>query len=371
MKRRWPDLLIVLLVLLLLLGFASLLLGKNPASVSGNSAGQSPSVETEPTPSTPSTSTQPSGNQSTAAATPPATTTTTTPPTTSATPAPSGQPTASAPSTAATTPATGSDQSQSAGDQTSGSATVPTIPAGPIGTDTSTNNTPPAAATPTTPSSTPAATPSTTPPAATTTTPTLTPRAGGSVSTSEARVPTRNDYRISLGTFSSEAAVQAATAGVSRLGYTVYPITVTSGAVAQVGPFATREQANQALADIQRAMPSALLYPPRNAPASDSSSSSTSSNTSSAASTSQSSTPAPSAPAAAPDGPVYLQVGAYNTVDAAQATVSKMRDLGYDPTVNAPAGRKVTVLVGPFRGDALLRTERRLDANGQDHFRVR
>ena len=79
----------------------------------------------------------------------------------------------------------------------------------------------------------------------------------------------------------------------------------------------------------------------------------------------------PPAQSAAPDGPVYLQVGAYNTVDAAQATVSKMRDLGYDPTVNAPAGRKVTVLVGPFHGDALLRTERRLDANGQDHFRVR
>ncbi|ULH15692.1 SPOR domain-containing protein [Deinococcus sp. KNUC1210] len=370
-KRRWPDLLIVLLVLLLLLGFASLLLGKSPASLTGTSTSQP--ATTEPTSSAPSpatgsstqgTSSAPTSSQSSTATTTP---TTTTPPTTSTTSAaPSGQPTTAAPSNGTnSTPAPAGDQSQNAGDQTSGSAAVPTIPAGPIGTDTSTNNTPPAA-TPTTP----APTPSTTPPPATTT-PTLTPRAGGSVSTSETRVPTRNDYRISLGTFSSTAAVQAATADVSRLGYTVYPITVASGAVAQVGPFATREQANQALADIQRAMPSALLYPPRNAPASDSGSSSSSSASSSTASTSQSSASAQSTPAAAPDSPVYLQVGAYNTVDAAQATVSKMRDLGYDPTVNAPAGRKVTVLVGPFRGDALLRTERRLDANGQDHFRVR
>ena len=184
-------------------------------------------------------------------------------------------------------------------------------------------------------------------------------------------MPTRNDYRVSLGTFSSAAAVQTATAGVSRLGYTVYPITVASGAVAQVGPFATREQASQALADIQRALPSALLYPPRNAPASDSNTGSTSSSTPAASQSTSSAQATSPASSSAPDGLVYLQVGAYNSIDAAQTTVDKMRALGYEPSVNAPANRKVTVLVGPFHGDALLRTERRLDANGQDHFRVR
>ena len=51
--------------------------------------------------------------------------------------------------------------------------------------------------------------------------------------------------------------------------------------------------------------------------------------------------------------------------------VPLLRDLGFSPTVNAPENRKVTVLVGPYSGDALLEAERKLDANGHDHFRIR
>ncbi|MFC6659408.1 SPOR domain-containing protein [Deinococcus multiflagellatus] len=79
----------------------------------------------------------------------------------------------------------------------------------------------------------------------------------------------------------------------------------------------------------------------------------------------------PAEPAPAPDGPTYLQVGAFDRVESAQNLVQQLRDLGYAPTVNAPEGRKVTVLVGPYTGDALQRTEGRLSANGLDHFRVR
>lgn len=138
--------------------------------------------------------------------------------------------------------------------------------------------------------------------------------------------------------------------------------------VAQVGPFADEASARQALGDIQRAYPGALLYPPRAKATGTADSSSGSSSSSDSAS----SAPAPaSAPSAAPSGPIYLQVGAFDRVESAQKLVDQLRDLGYVPTVNAPEGRKVTVAVGPYTGDALTRTEKRLDDNNLDHFRVR
>ncbi len=182
-------------------------------------------------------------------------------------------------------------------------------------------------------------------------------------------MPLRSDYRISLGTFGSVGTAQSRTAPVSTLGYTVYPIDLGSQVVAQVGPFADEASARQALADIQRAYPGALLYPPRASATGGSGSTEGAGNPSSPAAA----TPAPatSAAPAAPSGPIYLQVGAFDRVESAQKLVDQLRDLGYVPTVNAPEGRKVTVAVGPYTGDALTRTEQRLDDNNLDHFRVR
>ncbi|MDL2345275.1 SPOR domain-containing protein, partial [Deinococcus sp. MIMF12] len=79
----------------------------------------------------------------------------------------------------------------------------------------------------------------------------------------------------------------------------------------------------------------------------------------------------PAAQTPAPNGPVYLQVGAFDRQESAGRLVGMLRDLGFSPTVNAPENRKVTVLVGPYSGDALLEAERKLDAGGHDHFRIR
>ena len=202
---------------------------------------------------------------------------------------------------------------------------------------------------------------------------TVAPRSGGAVATSESRTPLRSDYRISLGTFGSVGTAQSRTAPVSSLGYTVYPIDLGSQVVAQVGPFADEASARQALGDIQRAYPGALLYPPRASANSATTTSESSSDTTSSSSASSDSgtSPAPAAAPAAPSGPIYLQVGAFDRVESAQKLVDQLRDLGYVPTVNAPEGRKVTVAVGPYTGDALTRTEKRLDDNNLDHFRVR
>ena len=321
-KRRWPDLLIGLLVLLLLGGFATLLLGRGTGSQnSGNQA--APVQQAGQAPATQTPSTQMPATQTPQAGTP------------------------------------------AAGTQTGSQAAIPTIPAASVlnaGTAQPGVN-PPATVAPDQ-----TQTPATTPPAPTATDPA--PLAGGAVAPSEVRTPTRNDYRISLGSYASSAAVRDATAGVGKLGYTVYPIDVASGTVAQVGPFASREAAVQALADIQRALPGALLYSPRNAPAGDTGVTSTQAPTTQAPTSQTDASPSPTVTLAA-SGPVYLQVGAYNSTAAAQTTVSRVRDLGLEPSVNAPTGKLVTVLVGPFQGQALAAAEAKLQASGIDSFRVR
>ena len=353
-KRRWPDLLIGLLVLLLLGGFAALLLGKGRQDTGQNGVVQSANTSQQGT----AQGNQSQGVQPSVAPVPSTQTdaaqSTTTQSTATQTPVPQS------PSASGTTPASTSQPGE-----------IPTIPSAPL--DPSSPTTPAATSQPVPTSPATAAQPSTS--AAT-----VAPQVGGAVSASAARVPTRNDYRISLGSYTDAAAVQSATAGVGKLGYTVYPIAVASGVVAQVGPFATREAAAQALADIQRALPGALLYPPRNAPASDSgtgASGSTSTQNSNSASgatpagRTTSDTPPASGSELAATGPVYLQVGAYNSVKAAQAAVSWVRDLGLEPSVNAPDGKLVTVVVGPFQGRALTDAEAKLQSGGVDSFRVR
>lgn len=351
--RRWPDVMIGTLVVLLLGGFGTLLLrpqASAPVSADGSQ---------------------------------PATTATSTVPGIPGAPGTTSDDAVAAPVTAApstTQPATGTDTGATADAPATPAAETtdaPVIAAAPIGTpDPALTGQPesPTTATPGT-EATPAAEQ---PDAAAPGTPT--PRTGGAVPTSEQRTPLRSDYRITLGTFSSVDAAQTAAQGVSALGYTVYPIDLGSQVVAQVGPFADETSAREALADVQRAYPGAVLYPPRNRSLS-------SAGTPATATPSQkepaqpeptpAATPADrtgdtaASPTATSTEPTYLQVGAFDRLESAQNLVQQLRDLGYNPTVNAPAGKKVTVLVGPYTGDPLTRTEARLGQNGLQSFRVR
>lgn len=396
---RWPDLLIGLLVLLLLGGFGVLLFGQR----SGNTANTA-APTTTPAPATPAESAEIPAAPGTATITPanpdpaptdaqagippataqpaeqatqqpaeqptePAQTPAPTPAVPeAATPETAAPPTATAPT--ATPPVTPPTPGASATTPTTSLNDIPTIVAAPI-------ETVPAEAAP---AAQPAAPAATTDPATTNPVAPVSPaaRTGGAVATSETRTPLRSDYRISLGTFSSEAAANSRTAGVSGLGYRVYPINLGSEVVAQIGPFSDEATARQALADVVRAYPGAILYPPRNRNLTGG----TVSGTAPANPTTESTTPAAAAPvtptpatptpqAAAPSGPVYLQVGAFDRVEGAQNLVGTLREQGFAPTVNAPEGRKVTVLVGPFSGDALTRAEERLTSSGLDSFRVR
>lgn len=396
--RRWPDLLIGLLVVLLLGGFGILLLGQRTPQV------QVAQAPTSSTSSTPSDNTPPpvipgapgtdlgTGTTEAATETPdnsaaagqdtgtPATQAST--PQTDNPPATAG-PSDTAPEASAPSPTTDQGNTSSAPTDSNSSGAVPVVPAEPIPAAPEAPPTPQVEVPSAPPSS--AVEPSTS--GTTTPAPTVPPRAGGAVATSEQRTPLRSDYRISLGTFGSEGAAQSRTEGVRALGYTVYPIDVGSQVVAQVGPFADEATARQALADIQRVYPRALLYPPRNRSLTGGSGDSASSaadttstpatpaerptSTPEAANTPETPSEAATPTTPAPSGPVYLQVGAFDRVESAQRLVGLLRDQGYAPTVNAPEGGKVTVLIGPFSGEAVTDTEAKLDAGGFDHFRVR
>ncbi|GAA5532971.1 SPOR domain-containing protein [Deinococcus aluminii] len=415
--RRWPDLLIGLLVLLLLAGFASLLLGQRRSQVA--QAPATPVTEPAPMPESPSadipaapgTDLTPDNNGATApaASTPPAGTSGTDQGNTASsqpdTSAPASQPDDSAqtPSPAATSPATAPAAAPRTDTASSSSpATKPEETPTP-GTTVPSSNAPTSSGVPVVPAESIPAAPAAPPAPAVTLTPppvnpaatapeqpAAPPRAGGAVATSEQRMPLRSDYRISLGTFASADAAQSRTQGVRDLGYTIYPIDVGNQVVAQVGPFADEATARQALSDIHRVYPRALLYAPRHRTLTENSESGSSggSDTNGTASEpdrtaapaspapttpapSEATAPAAASPAPAPSGPVYLQVGAFDRVESAQTLVGQLREQGYAPTVNAPEGRKVTVLIGPFSGAALTSAEEKLDANGFDHFRVR
>lgn len=416
--RRWPDVMIGVLVLALLGGFGALLLEQRPRPVAQAPAEPpatvvipaSPGTVSElPTPqqSAPQTQPQPPQTQpeqpsevQTPAAQAPVTQTpeaqapadqgesTATPQNGEAGTAPaqstSTQSTPAQTAPAQTTPAqpapsraagSSATQPRTADDGTAAATEIPPVPAappvGPLTTLPLPDN-----AQPVQPSVPATASPSEAPPV------TATPRAGGAVATSDQRTPLRSDYRISLGSFGTEGTVRTQTAGVSGLGYTVYPIDIGNEYVAQVGPFADEASARQALADIQRAYPSALLYRPREraaqteadrvtAPAATDDAPTQAAPEPSAEASSAQETATPAAQAPAPSGPRYLQVGAFDREDSAQRLVGMLRDAGFAPTVSAPPEGKVTVLVGPYSGDALLRAEGRLDSAGMDHFRVR
>ncbi|WP_135228092.1 SPOR domain-containing protein [Deinococcus fonticola] len=375
---RWPDIMVGAVTLALLAGFGTLMFGERNQPLVAQAPAPSPQTATPSIPASPGTvpepqtvqppAAQPQPSQATPAVQGSAAESSAAPaksqaidPASGTAPTPAAQP-------PATEPPAASNPSELA--QTSEIPPAPAAPAvTPLTPPVLPDNPTPQAAT---------ADPEASPPATATPpvpAPAVPARTGGAVATSESRVPLRSDYRISLGSFTTRKTVESQTANVRGLGYTVHAIDLGDQYVAQIGPFANEEAARQALADIQRAYPSALLYRPRNAPAASTANSAAASDTESSAAsnvTPDTTQTTPARPqAAAPSGPAYLQVGAFDREDSAQRLVGILHDNGFNPTVNSPEGRKTTVMVGPYSGDALLRAEARLDNAGLDHFRVR
>lgn len=388
--RRWPDVLLGALVLAVLGGVGGLLINERRTPTPAL-PGEEAAV---PIPESPGTVSVPAGTPAPdpqAAASAPQGTTDgqqagQIPPVPDAPPVPEIPPPPPPPAPvipaapAQTTGVTGGTVAGSGGTSSGGGAATPSTSVQ--------NNSAPAQA----PAPSPAQAPVQASPAAPTPV-TAPPRAGGAVPTTAARNPYRSEYRVMLGSFGSPGAIRQATSGVAGLGYTVYPISVGGGYVAQVGPFANEAAGRQALADIQRVYPGAALYAPRGqsapAPAASSAPATPAASPAPATPTPSASTPEPTTPSQVPtpaaavpeevqqlteatgrERRAYLQVGAFSNPAGAQELAQQLRGLGFTPVVSTTARGLRTVLVGPFAGAELERARTQLGAAGLNSFAV-
>jgi len=215
------------------------------------------------------------------------------------------------------------------------------------------------------------------------------------VQASGSGIPTKSDYRISAGLYSSSAAAEEVAGKIRGLGYPVHVVPSKDDTeVVLVGPFGNRSDANAASGDISRVHQNLFVYAPSSDNASNSASSSDNSNTSSstpAASDSNSSTPATtpkvdsgsSAPSSGntasgntasdtpASGTLYLQVGAFGTQGSADTLMEKLRSSGYSPRTRIGSSGLVRVVVGPFAAAEIDAAKSKLSSEGVDSFAVR
>ncbi|MBC7647189.1 MAG: SPOR domain-containing protein [Pseudopedobacter sp.] len=411
-RRNWPDLLIVLFILALIAGFVVVLMGgagslfgnrtNTPSSTSSSTA--SSVVETRSNPPSPAAPVQ-----ETVPAAPG-----TEPPTPEPFPTPEpdssgATSTTPAPETGATTSGTtgGSDKPNSSSTSSSPNETatvkpdtvkpntvpaIPIIPAQPAPSVSST----PESTVPTTPKPSvevapvrPAPRPALVEPPTVQTEPVrpVVPRVEPAprpqqprvntprVQASRVGVPTKSDFRISAGLYSSAASAQAVADKISSLGYPVYVLPSKDDTqVVLVGPFRSRGDANSASGDISRVHQNLFVYAP-----SSESASSTSSNSETAPQTSSNevNTPAPSSTlrtqgsSTPSSGTSYLQVGAYSTQSGADKLLETLRSSGYSPSTRLSSSGLIRVLVGPFSSGELDAAKGKLSSEGVDSFTVR
>jgi len=399
-RRNWPDLLIVLFILALIAGFVVVLMGGAGSLFGNRNSSPSSVVETPAPSSTPSAKPTPSPApaQDPVAAAPgtePVTKPVTEPSSSqpdTAKPFPTPEPNSSTPAPATATGSTPADSVKP--------DAIPVIPAQTTKPSSSTagSSTPetkPAVATPTveTVLVRPAPQVETKPaqPVAKPTVETAPVRPAPRVETTPAQptvraprvqasgsgIPTKSDYRISAGLYSSSAAAEEVASKIRGLGYPVHVVPSKDDTeVVLVGPFGNRRDANAASGDISRVHQNLFVYAPSSDGTSGSASSSDNSNTSSntpTASDSNSSTPssgntASDTPAS---GTLYLQVGAFGSQSSADTLMEKLRSSGYSPRTRIGSSGLVRVVVGPFAAAEIDGAKSKLSSEGVDSFTVR
>ncbi len=408
LRRNWPDLLIVLFILILIAGFVVVLMGGGSGRLLGGQNGVVANNVTDP-----------NGTET------PASTPQTVPAAPSTTPKVE---TVQTPTPTIPTPSSNSSNSNNSSgtDTTTGTSTgtstitkpvetppssVPIIPAAPVQPaqkptpkpvesvpQTSTDTSGTTGITATTPITTPVTTPITTP-----TTEQPTPPAQPRVSVSRSGIPTKADYRISAGLYSSDAEAQRVAAKIEARGYPAYVLPSKDDTkVVLIGPFNNSADANTALVDISRVHRNLFIYAPSRQPSSDTTSTATdvakpSTSTtplvdqtpapdqttpSGSSVTAEPATPAVSNTPAGSDspkvktalgnsGPVTLQVGAYRKQASVDALVDKLRSAGFPASVRTNEDGLMRVVVGPYSEANLEGAKSRLAVQGFDSFALR
>jgi len=205
------------------------------------------------------------------------------------------------------------------------------------------------------------------------------------VQASGSGVPTKSDYRISAGLYSSSAAAEDVASKIRGLGYPVHVVPSKDDTeVVLVGPFGNRRDANAASGDISRVHQNLFVYAPSSDSASNSASSSD--NPSISPNTSTAGDPNSSTPATTPkvdsgsstlpsdtpaSGTLYLQVGAFGSQSSADTLIEKLRSSGYSPRTRIGSSGLVRVVVGPFAAAEIDAAKSKLSSEGVDSFTVR
>ncbi|MBB6097717.1 cell division septation protein DedD [Deinobacterium chartae] len=352
LKRNWPDLLIVLLILLLVAGFALVLLGgpqkifgQRPAAVP-DIAVQAPEpstaepepvpVEPEPIPAAPQTEPEPE------------------------------------PQTPEETEPTVPLEPSAPADVADEPAEIPVIPAAPAQPEPERPEPERPVAEPKPAPATPPAQAAPTPAPAPATRPQAQAPARRPVPVSRGTAPTKADFRISAGLYGSEAAAAGVAERIRAAGYPSYVFpSKDQSFVVLVGPFADRASADAARNDISRVHDNLFVYAPEAAPAPQAATAAPAPSATPAAAPAAAETPAAASAETGSAGPVYLQVGAYQRQESATPILERLRELGYQPALRTSSGGLTRVIVGPFGEDAANETRARLSAQGIESFPLR
>lgn len=176
-------------------------------------------------------------------------------------------------------------------------------------------------------------------------------------------IPSKSDYRISAGLYSSESAAQVVADKIETLGYPTYVLPSQNDTwVVLTGPFANRRDADLASGEIGRIHENLFVYAPSRSkdavtPAEPESGTPTQ--------VTETQVPTPST------GSVSLQVGAYRNEASAEVFADQLRQEGYAVSLQTTSNGLIRVLVGPFSESNTAEMQSKLQTQGHDSFVVR
>ncbi|MFN8508992.1 MAG: SPOR domain-containing protein [Deinococcaceae bacterium] len=174
-------------------------------------------------------------------------------------------------------------------------------------------------------------------------------------------IPSKSDYRISAGLYSSESAAQDVADKIETLGYPTYVLPSQNDTwVVLTGPFANRRDADLASGEIGRIHENLFVYAP-----SRSKDAVTPAEPGTPTQVTETQVPTPST------GSVSLQVGAYRNEASAEVFADQLRQEGYAVSLQTTSNGLIRVLVGPVLESNTAEMQSKLQMQGHDSFVVR
>jgi cell division septation protein DedD len=188
------------------------------------------------------------------------------------------------------------------------------------------------------------------------------PPAATPTPTTPSRSQFLSNYRVAVGSFSTQSRANTAAARIRAQGLPAVAVPSGGMVVVVVGPYTTEAAAQNALKQLSGNYPDAVLYRPNGTRSR--------AGTPTRPSTPPASNPPPASSSnAAPEG-AYLQVGAFNSSVSATPVLTQLRRVGYPAQLRSSPDGLTRVLVGPLSADTLGRVRSELRRRGYSPFTV-